>query len=311
MAWYDVAGPTVRRQTTRAFRVSRDKVTGKQKMIPMDESELDGMMSRGGPAGIKDANYFQKLKDKLGGGKRKGGSSESEEGGGAGAGAPSGPSGPKGLGGLGVGSQAKAKDLKVVDVGGGGGEGASPEEDVADMVMDVVNEVATEEQAAEQDDSKSKSTSESKSESESSDLGFSLDPLDKTVQPVSPEAAGRQQGGASPAGSMMFNAAVKQFFDGFRSRVTLLTACLCYVTAPGMNLWAPIAGGLTADLLFIVYQRNCMNRFLAAGGVELAPGAGPATPEQIRQAQMKLLKQDLDRRRRALAGQLMVSAGGL
>jgi hypothetical protein len=31
---------------------------------------------------------------------------------------------------------------------------------------------------------------------------------------------------------------VKQFFDGFRSRVTLLTASLCYVTAPGMNLWA-------------------------------------------------------------------------
>ena len=66
-----MSAPTVRRQTTRAFRVSRDEKTGEQKMIPMDESELDGMMSRGGPAGIKDANYFQKLKDKLGGGKRK------------------------------------------------------------------------------------------------------------------------------------------------------------------------------------------------------------------------------------------------
>jgi hypothetical protein len=58
-----------------------------------------------------------------------------------------------------------------------------------------------------------------------------------------------------------------------------------------------------------MYQRNCMNRFLAAGGQELAPGAGPATGDQIRKAQMKLLKKDLDRRRRALAGQLMVSAG--
>ena len=115
---------------------------------------------------------------------------------------------------LGVGSQSKPKDSKVVDVGGrgSGGEGGSAEEDVADMVMDVVNEVATEEQAAGQDDSmsKSKSTSESKSKSESSDSGFSLGPLDKTVQAVSPGADGQIQGpgGASPVGSMMFNAVV-------------------------------------------------------------------------------------------------------
>lgn len=114
--------------------------------------------------------------------------------------------------------------------------------------------------------------------------------------------------GASPVGSIMFNASVKQFFDGFRSRLTLVTACLCYVTSQDLNLWAPVAGGLACDLLFIVHQRNGMTRFLEAAGVATAAerGAGPATDAQIKRAQMKLLKRDLDRRRRALAGQLMV-----
>ena len=107
----------------------------------------------------------------------------------------------------------------------------------------------------------------------------------------------------------MFNASVKQFFDGFRSRLTLVTACVCYVTAPEMNLWAPVAGGLVCDLLFILHQRNGMSRFLDAAGVKPAEGGGggPATDKQIKKAQMKLLKRDLDRRRRALAGQLMDS----
>ena len=49
--------------------------------------------------------------------------------------------------------------------------------------------------------------------------------------------------GASPVGSLMFNQSVKQFFDGFRSRVTLIAQCLCFATAADANLWGPIAGG--------------------------------------------------------------------
>ena len=104
----------------------------------------------------------------------------------------------------------------------------------------------------------------------------------------------------------MFNQSVKQFFDGFRSRVTLVSQCLCFATAADANLWGPIAGGLACDVLFIAYQRLCMSRFFDAAGV--APPRGrPATEREIKKTQMTLLRRDLERRRSALAGKLMDS----
>ena len=32
--------------------------------------------------------------------------------------------------------------------------------------------------------------------------------------------------------------------------------CLCFVTVDDSNLWAPIAGGLACDALFVLYQRE-------------------------------------------------------
>lgn len=110
--------------------------------------------------------------------------------------------------------------------------------------------------------------------------------------------------GASPVGSLMFNASVKQFFDGFRSRLTLVTQSLCFVTAPGSNLWAPVVGGFACDVLFILYQRLAMTRFFEAAEVEKPSGA-PPDEALIKKTQMTLLKRDLERRRRNLAGQVM------
>ena len=44
------------RQTMRAFRVERDKITGKQKMVPMDENELDAATRAKGGARIRAGN---------------------------------------------------------------------------------------------------------------------------------------------------------------------------------------------------------------------------------------------------------------
>merc|ERR1719498_1169052 len=73
----------------------------------------------------------------------------------------------------------------------------------------------------------------------------------KPPSPDGPLVLSPGQPGASPVGSMMFNQSVKQFFDGFRSRVTLVSQCLCFATAADANLWGPIAGGLACDVLFI------------------------------------------------------------
>ena len=102
----------------------------------------------------------------------------------------------------------------------------------------------------------------------------------------------------------MFNASVKQFFDGFRSRLTLVTQSLCFVTAPGSNLWAPVVGGFACDFLFVLYQRLAMTRFFEAAEVEKPSGA-PPDEALIKKTQMTLLRRDLDRRRRNLAGRVM------
>jgi hypothetical protein len=49
-----------------------------------------------------------------------------------------------------------------------------------------------------------------------------------------------------------------------------------------MNLWAPVAGGLVCDMLFILYQRNCMTQFLDAAGVKDGGAKGPPTKPQIK-----------------------------
>lgn len=260
------------RQTMRAFRVQRDKITGKQKMVPMDEEELDKVMGKGKGA---------------------------EGGGGV----------PKGLGGFGV-----PERKKTVDALKNAARRQDIPREVADEVAGMVEGIIGEESEARRrgltaDDERDEAIRVARELTPAAPSAGKGVPTAPPAPPPSqrdgPLVMSPGQLGASPVGSLMFNASVKQFFDGFRSRLTLVTSCLCYVTAPGMNLWAPVAGGFVCDLMFIVYQRNAMNRFFAAAEVEKP--AGPPSEKAIKRAQMRLLKRDLDRRRRALASQLMDS----
>ena len=78
----------------------------------------------------------------------------------------------------------------------------------------------------------------------------------------------------------MFNASVKQFFDGFRSRLTLVTQSLCRHRA-GVELVGAVVGGFACDVLFILYQRLAMTRFFEAAEVE-KPRAPPRTRRSSR-----------------------------
>ena len=136
------------------------------------------------------------------------------------------------------------------------------------------------------------------------------------MPPGPPMPLGLAPGGPdrlNPVGSLMFNADVKRTLDGFRSRITLLTQCVCFVTAPALvgtnvpNLFAPIAGGLICDLLFIAHQRLAMRRLFEDAEYEMPTGGAPPADAEIKKAQMKLLKKDLDRRRRVMANVLMES----
>mmetsp|Transcript_37092 Transcript_37092/g.91662 ORF Transcript_37092/g.91662 Transcript_37092/m.91662 type:complete len:641 (+) Transcript_37092:51-1973(+) len=279
------------RQTTRAFRVQRDTITGKQTMIPMDDKEVDKVMGGGGLGPDKDGKnggvQVKTFKDGKEGIQVKttsiadGAATEVKK-----------PRTSKEML-FPTKPPREVKEVKGLGVGSGVGPVVGvgkPEEEVAEIIGEAVAQEMEKEEvnpffmAAKEEEEKEEEVK---------------DPLTITIN-------GRLSGDIppSPRGPYMFNATVKQFFDGFRSRLTLVTACLCYVTAPDHNLWAPIAGGLACDLLFITYQRNNMAKFLSANGVVLEPGAPPTDP-QIKQAQMKLLRRDLDRRRSALAGQLM------
>ena len=119
--------------------------------------------------------------------------------------------------------------------------------------------------------------------------------------------------GLDPVGSVVLGANLKRTLDGFRSRIQLLAQCACFVTAPALagttvpNLFAPIVSGLACDLLYIAHQRLAMRRLFADADCEMPGGFKPPRAVEIQKAQMKLLKKDLDRRRRVMASRLMES----
>ena len=129
---------------------------------------------------------------------------------------------------------------------------------------------------------------------------------DKNKKPVDPLVLSPGALGASPVGSLLFNNSVKQFFDGFRSRFTLVAQCLCFVTASDHNLWGPIAGGLVCDVLFIAYQREAMARFFQQAEVD-QPKGRPPSEREIKSTQMTLVRKDLERKRIDLANSLIDS----
>ena len=243
----------------RAFRVQRDALTGKQKMVPMTDDEVKALMTKG----VKE---FEKEKTNADG--TRGGPGDV----------------PEGMGGVGLPVVEKAT--------------VKTEAEVADLV----EAVTAEEKPIE-------TTSKPKADAE---------PLKPKVPmpPGPPMPLGLAPGGPdrlNPVGSLMFNADVKRTLDGFRSRITLLTQCVCFVTAPALvgtnvpNLFAPIAGGLVCDLLFIAHQRLAMRRLFEDAEYEMPTGGAPPADAEIKKAQMKLLKKDLDRRRRVMANVLMES----
>ena len=247
----------------RAFRVQRDALTGKQKMVPMTDDEVKALMTKG----VKE---FEKEKTNADDTR----------------GAPGDV--PEGLGGVGL-SVAEKATVKT-------------EAEVADLVEAVTAE-------GNADDEPIETTSKPKADAE---------PLKPKVPmpPGPPMPLGLAPGGPdrlNPVGSLMFNADVKRTLDGFRSRITLLTQCVCFVTAPALvgtnvpNLFAPIAGGLVCDLLFIAHQRLAMRRLFEDAEYEMPTGGAPLADAEIKKAQMKLLKKDLDRRRRVMANVLMES----
>ena len=244
----------------RAFRVQRNALTGKQKMVPMTDDEVKALMTKG----VKE---FEKEKTNADDAKKD-------------------TSGdvPEVLGGVGLPVAEKAT--------------VKTEAEVADLV-----EAVTAEEKPIETASKPKADAE---------------PLKPKVPmpPGPPMPLGLAPGGPdrlNPVGSLMFNADVKRTLDGFRSRITLLTQCVCFVTAPALvgtnvpNLFAPIAGGLICDLLFIAHQRLAMRRLFEDAEYEMPTGGAPPADAEIKKAQMKLLKKDLDRRRRVMANVLMES----
>ena len=254
------------KQTMRAFRVQRDKITGKQKMVPMDEAELNEVMDGG----------KKKTKDDTG--------SET----------------PRGLGGIGLPSR-DGDSSAANDDAGGSKKMPQRVDEVKDEVLEVLESIG-ETSGASGDDS----AEDPAGRSGARDAPPSSTASSSSTSPPPPPPMVMSPGqiGASPVGSLMFNASVKQFFDGFRSRLTLVTQSLCFVTAPGSNLWAPVVGGFACDVLFILYQRLAMTRFFEAAEVEKPSGA-PPDEALIKKTQMTLLKRDLERRRRNLAGQVM------
>ena len=94
--------------------------------------------------------------------------------------------------------------------------------------------------------------------------------------------------------------------------MALLAQCACFVTAPALagttvpNLFAPVVSGLACDLLYIAHQRLAMRRLFADADCEMPGGFKPRGGGDPK-AQMKLLKKDLDRRRRVMASRLMAS----
>ena len=238
------------RQTMRAFRVERDKITGKQKMVPMDENELDAAMTA--RPGSDDAQKNQKKQTP---------------------GAPT--------------PRSEALEREVLSA------------------VEAVESATTSNASDPPGDGDLDETSWSLDEGDDAPRRAQTRPK-MSPKPDGPLVLSPGQLGASPVGSLMFNQSVKQFFDGFRSRVTLIAQCLCFTTAADANLWGPIVGGLACDVLFIAYQRLCMSRFFEAAGVE-QPIGRPATEREIKQTQMTLLRRDLERRRSALAGKLMDS----
>ena len=243
----------------RAFRVQRDALTGKQKMVPMTDDEVKALMTKG----VKE---FEK--EKTNADDTRGGPGDV----------------PEGMGGVGLPVAEKAT--------------VKTEAEVADLV-----EAVTAEEKPIETASKPKADAE---------------PLKPKVPmpPGPPMPLGLAPGGPdrlNPVGSLMFNADVKRTLDGFRSRITLLTQCVCFVTAPALvgtnvpNLFAPIAGGLICDLLFIAHQRLAMRRLFEDAEYEMPTGGAPPADAEIKKAQMKLLKKDLDRRRRVMANVLMES----
>ena len=246
----------------RAFRVQRDALTGKQKMVPMTDDEVKALMTKG----VKE---FEKEKT----------NADDTHG------APGDV--PEGMGGVGLPVAEKAT--------------VKTEAEVADLVEAVTAEETLDEPVGD--------TSKPKADAE---------PLKPKVPmpPGPPMPLGLAPGGPdrlNPVGSLMFNADVKRTLDGFRSRITLLTQCVCFVTAPALvgtnvpNLFAPIAGGLVCDLLFIAHQRLAMRRLFEDAEYEMPTGGAPPADAEIKKAQMKLLKKDLDRRRRVMANVLMES----
>ena len=248
----------------RAFRVQRDALTGKQKMVPMTDDEVKALMTKG----VKE---FEKEKTNADDAKKD-------------------TSGdvPEVLGGVGLPVAEKAT--------------VKTEAEVADLVKAVTAEETLDEPVGDP-------SSKPKADAE---------PLKPKVPmpPGPPMPLGLAPGGPdrlNPVGSLMFNADVKRTLDGFRSRITLLTQCVCFVTAPALvgtnvpNLFAPIAGGLICDLLFIAHQRLAMRRLFEDAEYEMPTGGAPPADAEIKKAQMKLLKKDLDRRRRVMANVLMES----
>ena len=244
----------------RAFRVQRDALTGKQKMVPMTDDEVKALMTTGVKEFEKDKTNADDAKKDTSGDV------------------------PEVLGGVGLPVAEKAT--------------VKTEAEVADLV-----EAVTAEEKPIGDPSKPKADAE---------------PLKPKVPmpPGPPMPLGLAPGGPdrlNPVGSLMFNADVKRTLDGFRSRITLLTQCVCFVTAPALvgtnvpNLFAPIAGGLICDLLFIAHQRLAMRRLFEDAEYEMPTGGAPPADAEIKKAQMKLLKKDLDRRRRVMANVLMES----
>ena len=230
-------------RTMRAFRVERDKITGKQKMVPMDENELDAAT-------------------------RANGGSENAD--------------PRNRPGRKQTPRSEALEREVL----GAVEAMESSSSSAKVKVKVPNETGG-----------ARPSDGARREGENTP---------PSPSPDGPLVMSPGQLGASPVGSLMFNQSVKQFFDGFRSRVTLIAQCLCFATAADANLWGPIAGGLACDVAFVAYQRLCMSRFFGAAGVA-QPRGRPATEREIKKTQMTLLRRDLERRRSALAGKLMDS----
>ena len=233
-------------RTMRAFRVERDKITGKQKMVPMDENEFEAATKTRGGSAKQNAD-------------------------------------PRNRPGWKQTPRSEALEREVL----GAVEAMESSSSSSSAKVKVPNETG----GARPSDGARREGEETPSSAPSPDGPLVMSP---------------GQLGASPVGSLMFNQSVKQFFDGFRSRVTLIAQCLCFATAADANLWGPIAGGLACDVAFVAYQRLCMSRFFGAAGVA-QPRGRPATEREIKKTQMTLLRRDLERRRSALAGKLMDS----